>query len=47
MVATDICDYQNVSQIFYVLFSLGIHISNVKLGPKIGNFEVQMGETFE
>ena len=47
MVAPDMCDYQNVSQIFYILFSVGIHRGNVKLGPKIGNFEVQMGVTFE
>ena len=47
MVALDMCDYQNISQIFYILFSLGIHRGNVKLGPKIGNFEVQMDVPFE
>ena len=34
-------------QIFYVLYSLGINIGNVKIGPKICNIEVQMGATFE
>ena len=47
MVALDICDYQNVSQIFYILLSLGKHRGYVKLGPKIGNFEEQMGESVE
>ena len=47
MVAPDMCDYQNVSQIFDILLSLGIHSGNVKLGPKIGHFEVQMGVTCE
>ena len=47
MLAPAMCDYQTVSQIFDVLFSLGIHRENVKLGPTIGNFEVQMGVTFE
>ena len=47
MVAPDMCDYQNISQIFYFLFSLGIHLGNVKLGPKIGTLEVQMAATFE
>ena len=47
MVAPDMCDYQNISQIFDILFSLRIHRGNVKLGPKIGYFEVQMGVTFE
>ena len=47
MVAPDMCDYQNVSQIFYILFSLGMHRGNDKLGPKIGNFEGQMSVTFE
>ena len=37
----------NVSQIFDILFSLGIHRGNVILGPKICNFEVQMGVTFQ
>ena len=47
MVAPDICDYQNLSQIFYILLSLGKNRGNVKKGLKIGNFEVQMGVTFE
>ena len=47
MVAPDMCDYQNVSQILDNLFSLGIHKGNVKLGPETGNFELQMGVTFE
>ena len=46
MVAPDMCDYVTVSQIFDILFSLGIHRGNIELGPKIGNFEVQMGATF-
>ena len=47
MVAPDMCDYQTVSQIFDILFRLGTHRGNVKLGPTISNFEVQMGVTFE
>ena len=47
MVAPDMCDYQNVYQIFDNLFSLGIHRGNVELGTKISNFEVQMAVTFE
>ena len=47
MVAPDMCDYQDVSQIFDILFTLGIHRGNVKLGTKIGNFEVQMVVTFQ
>ena len=47
LVAPDMCDYQNISQIFDFLFSLGIHRRNIKLRPKTGNFEVQMGLTFE
>ena len=47
MVAPDMCVYQNVTQIFDILFSLGKYWVNVQLGPKIGNFEVQMGVTFE
>ena len=45
MVAPDMSDYQIVSQLFDILFSLGIHRGNVKLGQKIGKFEVQMGVT--
>ena len=47
MIAPNMSDYQNISQLFDNLFSLGIHKGNVKLGPKIGNFELQMGVTFE
>ena len=47
MVAPETCDYQNISQIFAILFRLGIHRGNVELGPKIGHFEVQMGVTFD
>ena len=43
----DMCDYQIISQIFDILFNLGKHRGNVKLGQKIGYFEVQMGVTFE
>ena len=32
-----------VTTIFDILFNLGIHRGNVKLGPKTGIFEVQMG----
>ena len=35
MVAPDMCDYQNVSQIFDIFFCLGIHGGSVKLGPKM------------
>ena len=47
LVALDMCDFQNISQIFYILLSLGIHRGNVNLGPRIGNFEVQMDVPFE
>ena len=47
LVAPDMCDYQNIYQIFDILFSLGIHRRNIKLRQKTGNFEVQMGLTFE
>ena len=47
MVALDMCDFQNISQIIYILLSLGIHRGNVNLGPRIGNFEVQMDVPFE
>ena len=47
MVALDICDYQNVSQIFFILFSLGKHRGYVELGPNIGKFEEPMGVTVE
>ena len=47
MVAPDMCDYQYISQIFDILFSLGKHRGNVELGAKIGNFEVQIAVTFE
>ena len=35
------CDYQTFSQIFYIL------LGNIKLGPKNGSLEVQMGVSFE
>ena len=44
IVATDMFDYHTVSQMFDILCSLGIHR---EYGPKIYNFEVQMGVTFE
>ena len=47
MVALDMWDYQNVSQSFDILFSLGMHRENIKKDSQIGNFEVQMGVTFE
>ena len=47
MVALDMRDYQNISQIFVFLFSLGIRRGNVQFAPKIGISEVQMGVTFE
>ena len=50
LVASDMCDYhdyQSLSQIFYILFSLGIHRGTVKLGPTVDNFEVQMVVPFE
>ena len=46
MVAPDMCNYQTVSQIFNI-FSLEIHRGNVRLGPKIGNFEVPLGVNLE
>ena len=40
LVTPDMWDYH--SQFVYILLSLGINRGNVKLVPKIGNFEVQI-----
>ena len=42
LVSPDISDYETVSQIINIVFSLGIKRGNIKLIQKNGNLEVQI-----